>query len=142
VQLLGGLRLRNGDIVIGAISRRDVAALLARLALQPQRDHAREELAALLWPEAAHEQGLNRLRNALSTLRTLLDLPTAPGTQAILADRRCVRLNASGAAARFAWPVGIAFGPGGDLYVVDSFIQGPPATRQATCSWSSPPRCG
>jgi predicted ATPase len=46
--------------------------LLARLALPPQRRHAREELIELLWPGVAPATARNRLRQLLSVLRTLL----------------------------------------------------------------------
>ncbi|MBL8359399.1 MAG: AAA family ATPase [Rubrivivax sp.] len=70
---------------------RAVAALLARLALEPQRAHAREELVELLWPGSAPDAGRNRLRQALSTLRGLLG---GDGTEPVLeADRLTVRVR-------------------------------------------------
>jgi DNA-binding SARP family transcriptional activator len=75
IQLLGGLRATRGNAVIAQFPSRPIAMLLARLALQPQRCHAREELIDLLWPEAELEVGRNRLGQALSTLRRLLEPP-------------------------------------------------------------------
>src|SRR5881398_3483287 len=48
--LLGRVEARNGDLVVTRFNSQPTAALLARLALQPQRMHPREELAELLWP--------------------------------------------------------------------------------------------
>jgi len=101
VQMLGGLRARSGDVVLQRFPTRAIACLLARLALQPQRDHSREELAELLWRALPHAQPLapdalrSRLRNALSTLRTLLEPPGHRAGPVLLTDRLHVRLNAA-----------------------------------------------
>ncbi len=100
LQLLGGLRACSGDVVLQHFPTRAVACLLARLALQPQRHHSREELAELLWPAPPHTapwppQTLrNRLRNALSSLRMLLEPPGHRAGPVLLAQARHVRLNA------------------------------------------------
>ena len=91
IELLGGLRAVSGSTVLTQFGSRKIAALLARLALEPQRAHSREELIDLLWPEADVAAGRNRLRHALSTLRRLLQPPGAGDV--LLADRAGVRLN-------------------------------------------------
>ncbi len=92
VQLLGGLRARRGDVTLDKLGSRGVGALLARLALYPQRSHAREELIELLWPGVEIDTGRNRLRQALFTLRQLLE-PSGLVTPAVLiADRLSVRV--------------------------------------------------
>ena len=68
--------------------------LLARLALQPQRRHAREELIELLWPDVDLDVGRNRLRQVLSTLRRLLEPPGIAPSSVLSADRQTVGLNA------------------------------------------------
>src|SRR6218665_447347 len=73
LRLLGGFELRRGDAVLYKLPARAVTALLARLALQPDRVHGRDELAELLWPGADAATGRNRLRQVLSTLRSVLD---------------------------------------------------------------------
>jgi DNA-binding SARP family transcriptional activator len=50
IELLGGLRATHGNSVIAQFPSRPIAMLSARLALQPQRRHPREELIELLWP--------------------------------------------------------------------------------------------
>jgi predicted ATPase len=92
VVLLGRVEARNGELLITRFNSQPTAALLARLVLFPQRAHAREELAELLWPGAPQEAGRNRLRQALSTLKRLLEPPGSPPV--FSADRNSVRLNA------------------------------------------------
>jgi predicted ATPase len=72
---------------------RAIAALLARLALAPERAHAREELVELLWPGVDLSVGRNRLRQALSTLKSLLE-PAGDAVVApvLVADRVHVRV--------------------------------------------------
>lgn len=79
LRLLGGLEIeRAGRIELARLPSRAAALLLARLALQPRRQHPREELVELLWPGVELDVGRNRLRQTLSTLRALLETPDEP----------------------------------------------------------------
>ena len=95
VELLGGLRLGDGAQQLTRLPSRAITSLLARLALAPERAHGREELIELLWPGVALEVGRNRLRQALSTLKSILEPPSRRPTQTVLqADRTQVRVVA------------------------------------------------
>src|SRR5438128_10524931 len=94
IQLLGGLRATHGNTVIAQFPSRPISMLLARLALQPQRRHAREELIELLWPDVDLDVGRNRLRQVLSTLRRLLEPPDVPPYSVLTADRQTIALTA------------------------------------------------
>lgn len=72
---------------------RAATALLARLAMAPASAHPRETLVELLWPGVALDVGRNRLRQVLSTLKSLLDEP-GEGGAVLRADRQSVRLAA------------------------------------------------
>jgi len=96
LRLLGAVQLTHvadpADPVVRLPSRA-VALLLARLAMAPDRQHAREELVELLWPGVAADVGRNRLRQALSVLRSLLE-PAGVASGAVLqADRRALWLS-------------------------------------------------
>lgn len=93
LQTLGSVRVTSGDLVLERLPG-PVAALLVRLALAPDTDHPREALCELLWPGAPLAAARNRLRNALSTLNRLLELPGLPGSTTVVADGRCLRLPA------------------------------------------------
>jgi predicted ATPase len=91
LRLLGRFSLDDGrQQQLTQLRSRAATALLARLALAPDRDHAREELASLLWPEADAVTGRNRLRQTLSLLKAVLEPPGAPAV--LLADRRVLRV--------------------------------------------------
>ncbi len=90
LRLLGAVELQSGDWRSSRWPSRAAAALLARLALAPQQAHARETLVDLLWPGVALDVGRNRLRQVLSTLRTLLEADGRPPV--IEADRQRIRL--------------------------------------------------
>ena len=93
VGLLGGLDLFDGTQHITRLPSRAVTALLARLALSPDRAHSREELIELLWPGVALDIGRNRLRQALSTLKGVLEPAGRVPPQPVLqADRVSVRV--------------------------------------------------
>ncbi|HEV2979090.1 MAG TPA: NB-ARC domain-containing protein [Casimicrobiaceae bacterium] len=94
IQLLGGLRATRGNAVLAQFPSRPVAALLALLALNPQRRHSREEVIEMLWPGVELDVGRNRLRQVLSTLRRLLEPPGVPPESVLLADRQTIGLNA------------------------------------------------
>lgn len=83
LRLLGGFEIeRGGRVELTRLPSRAATLLLARLALQPGRQHPREELIELLWPGVALDAGRNRLRQTLSTVRALLETPDAPLLQA------------------------------------------------------------
>ena len=71
---------------------RSVLLLLARLAIHPQRQHAREELIELLWPGVAIDAGRNRLRQTLFSLRQILEPIGAASGPVLDADRFGVRV--------------------------------------------------
>lgn len=93
VALLGGLVLSDGSQRITRLPSRAVTLLLARLAMAPHRAHGREALIELLWPGVSPEVGRNRLRQALSTLKSLLEPPgREPRRPVLVADRQDVRV--------------------------------------------------
>ena len=89
LRLLGRFELDDGRQCLTRLRSRAAMALVARLAMAPDREHGREELAALLWPEADAETGRSRLRQTLSLLRAVLEPPGA--APLIHADRRVLR---------------------------------------------------
>ena len=91
VRVLGALEALNGEVKLTHFVSQPIAALLARLALLPQRAHPREELVELLWPGVDLDVGRNRLRNAISSLRRLLEPPGVAVGSVLVADRQCVR---------------------------------------------------
>lgn len=92
VRLLGAVSASRAGQQVLRFPSRAVATLLARLALAPERAHAREELIELLWPGVAPAVGRNRLRQVLSTLKSLLEPAGEPGHAVLQADRLSVRV--------------------------------------------------
>ena len=70
--LLGGFQARLPDGRPVVFARKKAQALLAYLALQPDRAHPREKLAALLWGDVPGERARHSLRQALLALRRAL----------------------------------------------------------------------
>lgn len=92
VRLLGAVEATGHGHHIVRWPSRAVVALLARLALAPDRMHPREELVEMLWPGVPLEAGRNRLRQALSTLRGILEPPGPTAIHVLHADRMGVRV--------------------------------------------------
>ena len=90
LRLLGAVEARHGERTVTRWPSRAAALLLARLAMAPQQAHAREALVELLWPGVAQDVGRNRLRQVLSTLRSLFDEDGQPPL--FDADRLHIRL--------------------------------------------------
>jgi DNA-binding SARP family transcriptional activator len=89
--LLGPLRLIVRGQTVLHFGYNKVAALLAYLAVEPG-PHARDTLAALLWPESSDEAARRSLRVALSHLRRVIDdQPKHPS--ALLVTRDMIGFN-------------------------------------------------
>lgn len=94
IKLLGDIRVSYGHREITRFESRKVVALIACLALAPDRIRVREELAALLWPDAERRLGLERLRHVLSSLLRQLTPPGESHTVPLfIANRHGIRLN-------------------------------------------------
>lgn len=76
IELLGSLRLAVHGQTAPNFAYTKVAALLAYLAIEPG-PHARDTLAALLWPDSCDEAARRSLRVALTHLRRVIDDPHA-----------------------------------------------------------------
>src|SRR5947208_2797460 len=93
IELLGGLRAESNGRVLDRFPTRKTAALLAYLAYHCGRDHPRDALVRLLWPESDPTAGRNSLSVALTALRHLLE-PDGTSTPRVLVTTRCsVRLD-------------------------------------------------
>jgi WD40 repeat protein/DNA-binding SARP family transcriptional activator/energy-coupling factor transporter ATP-binding protein EcfA2 len=81
----------DGQQVTGFESNK-VRALLAYLATEADRPHARQALAGLLWPDYTDRSALNNLRSALANLRHAIgDQQTKPPF--LIIDRDTIQFN-------------------------------------------------
>ena len=81
----------DGQPAEGMTSDR-LRGLLAYLAVEGGREHAREQVAALLWPERSDREALTALRFALSRLHSALGDRRSP-TPFVLTTRTAVQFN-------------------------------------------------
>jgi len=93
IELLGGLRVSQGERVITRFSTWKTGALLGYLACYADRAHPREVLIELLWPERSPAAGRQNLSTALTSLRHQLEPPGIRSGAIIRADRFSVHLN-------------------------------------------------
>jgi DNA-binding SARP family transcriptional activator len=87
IRVLGPLEVSVDGAPL-VVDTRKALAIVALLAVE-RRTFARDELAALLWPEADDESARGALRRTLSVLRTAL------GDRWLVTDRSAVRLEPS-----------------------------------------------
>jgi predicted ATPase/DNA-binding SARP family transcriptional activator/Tfp pilus assembly protein PilF len=94
LELLGRLQAQRNDLeVITRFPTQRTAVLLAYLGCHPLRQHAREELIDMLWPEADLAAGRLRLRVALNALRRRLEPPSVAPSSVLYADAHWVYLQ-------------------------------------------------
>jgi len=72
IQVLGPFQVKLSEEPLTSFATDKVRALLAYLALLPDRPHRREALAGLLWPEFPERSARSNLRNALANLRQVI----------------------------------------------------------------------
>lgn len=94
LQLLGQYHITL-DAQALTLGYNKVRALLAYLAVEAQRAHSRDELAALLWPDSPETMARKNLRQALTTLRTAIrDEQASPSF--LLVTRETIQFNPDG----------------------------------------------
>ena len=89
---LGGYEVRLNGQPLGGISYATMRALLAYLAVERERDHPRDELAAMLWPENDAATARGNLRRTLADLRRVIEQPMGAGRELFVAQRESIRL--------------------------------------------------
>jgi len=90
IRLLGGVEIAGNCEAGPAVLSKKAKALLAYLALQRGRPQSREKLAALLWQDSPDEQARTNLRQALSSIRKVLNGHNAGD---LVADRNQISLS-------------------------------------------------
>ena len=93
IELFGQLRAHRAEHSLTRFRSHKTAALLAYLAYYHHRQHSRETLIDLFWPEGDLEAGRHNLSMSLSSLRRQLEPPGTPVGAVIVANRQNVGLN-------------------------------------------------
>jgi DNA-binding SARP family transcriptional activator len=90
--LLGTFDVRHDGRPVSNFRSQQARALLAYLAIEADRPHAREHLCALLWPDEPLQAALTNLRQTLHHLREAIEPPGEEGRYLLL-TRHSVQLN-------------------------------------------------
>lgn len=93
IELLGGLRIQQGDRVITRFRTRQTGALLAYLAYHLGRSLPREVVIEAIWSDVEARTGRNNLSIALNSLRSQLEPPGTNAGAVIQSDRFTVGLH-------------------------------------------------
>lgn len=88
IALLGPFQVRVEGTPAEGLTSEKIQAMLGYLARESERPHARDTLAALLWPEHAGRKALQNLRQSLSRLQRAI-----PVTDMVLATRQTIQFN-------------------------------------------------
>lgn len=92
--LFGAFQAQLDNQPLTAFHSVKVQGLLAYLAVEGARPHARESLTALFWPEDAPQSAQQSLRQALYALRRILgDADNQTGEPFLLVTRQAVQVN-------------------------------------------------
>jgi predicted ATPase/DNA-binding SARP family transcriptional activator len=95
VEMFGTLRATRDDQNLTRFRTRRVAILLAFLSYYRTREYTREELGEMLWPEQEEEAIRRNLRQALHSLRHVLEPPPLPAGSILVVKQSRVSLNRS-----------------------------------------------
>jgi DNA-binding SARP family transcriptional activator len=94
VEMLGRLRAVRGECVVERFRTQKTASLLAYLAYHLGREHPRDELIEILWPEDDRDTGRHKLSVALSSLRAQLEPPGVADGSVLITGRLTAALCA------------------------------------------------
>ncbi|MFN2189369.1 MAG: BTAD domain-containing putative transcriptional regulator, partial [Candidatus Promineifilaceae bacterium] len=92
-QVLGKLRLWHGETIIDRFPTRRVEELLAFLLSNQQREHTREQLIEILWPEFTLSNGRASLSTALWRMNTVFRSMGLPPDRYVNSSRDWISLT-------------------------------------------------
>ncbi len=92
INLMGRFTASLSAAPITSFETNKVKGLLAFLAAEPDRAHAREMLAGLLWPDSSQPAAMESLRHALASLRRAIGDPLARPPY-LLISREALQIN-------------------------------------------------
>jgi DNA-binding SARP family transcriptional activator/predicted ATPase len=92
IRLLGGFQVDMEGAPIVDFRSDKARALLAFLAVEADRPHARDSLAWLLWPDSPNQRARTNLRSTLANLRKVLNDPRSSPPH-LLIDREAIQFN-------------------------------------------------
>ncbi len=95
LQLLGGFEILRDGLRVSDRCGGKMRALLGYLAVESAQPHSRQALSTLLWPEQDEDHARQSLRQALTSLRTVLGDRRGPASL-LRVDRDHVALNREG----------------------------------------------
>ena len=95
LSLLGSFQATLDGRPLGGFESDKARALLAYLAVEAERAHPREKLAALIWPEWPEEAARARLRNTLANLRHILGDAQSTASPFLLITRETIQFRAA-----------------------------------------------
>ncbi len=87
ITMLGGFSVSKGSHFTDRFQTQKTAILLAFLSTPPFKQHSREVLATMLWPDADSDTGRNRLSQAVGWLRKQFDSGSSEEEKLLIADR-------------------------------------------------------
>lgn len=93
VEMFGTLTAKSHDLTVSRFRTKRVAVLLAFLALHRNRQHLRDELGEMLWPESELQVSRRNLRQALLSLRHALEPPPLPSGAVLQVRQSALQLN-------------------------------------------------
>jgi predicted ATPase/DNA-binding SARP family transcriptional activator len=93
IQLLGGFQVERDGVALTAFHSQKAQSLLAYLLVYRDRAHPRSILATLFWGESDEARAQANLRNALYSLRHVLEGPQGRFGQYILTEGGAVRFH-------------------------------------------------
>lgn len=95
VSLFGGFSVALDGRPITSFDSNKVRALLAYLVAEADREHSRDKLAALLWPDMPDQSARSNLRYALSSLRKVIG-DTYSSQPVLCISKQTVKLDLNG----------------------------------------------
>jgi predicted ATPase/DNA-binding SARP family transcriptional activator len=93
IELLGRLRLAQGERVVTQFLTQKVGALLAYLSYYRHQSHPRDMLIELLWPEIDPDVGRHNLRSLLHLLRRQMEAAGSDSDSLLTVGRSAVQLH-------------------------------------------------